>query len=178
MLNEREKCIWVSNGVAYFVPAQQLRTLAKGESLSYDKLAKHCERKDLGTGETKRPPFVRGWQVACKAKWLQHGQQLVCVSPPISTQADAKNFVEMVNSSPLHPLRGVFNALEPSDMKRLTHLVNSGWVWSNSEKVSHVHGWRLVDAPEHPEQHLPLVQPPSPFAFQARTCLLLTCAQV
>jgi len=168
MLSEREKCVWVFHGVAHFVRGEQLRTLARDESLVYDKLLKHCERKELGARETKRPPFVKGWQVARKAKWLQKGGQLVCVSPPISTQAEAKTFVEMVNSSPLHPLRGVFNELEPSDMKRLTHLVNSGWVWSNSEKVSHVHGWRLVDAPEHPELYLPQVQPPSPYTFPVR----------
>ena len=99
-LTEREKCIWVSpTGVGHFVGEQQLHQLATDEALSYDKLAKHCERKELGRSENKRPPFVRGWQVARRAKWLQRGKHFVCIAPPIDRQADAKNFVEMVNSS-------------------------------------------------------------------------------
>ena len=168
MLSEADKCIWISpTGVGHFVCEQRLRTLARDESLSYDKMAKHCERKPLGaTG--RRPAHVSGWQVARTSTWLRNGDQLVCIAPPISTTASARTFVEMVNSSPLHPLRGVFNQDSDSDMTRLTHLVNSRWVWSNSEKVSHMHGWSLVDAPDHPEQHLPQVQPPSPYTFPVR----------
>ena len=169
MLSERDKCIWVSpTGVAHFVREKQLRTLATDESLNFDKLAKHCHLKPLGRGETKRPPFVHGWQLGRKANWLQRGEHFVCIAPPIASQADAKNFVEMINSSLLHPLRGVFNECEVTDLKRLTHLARNHWVWSNSQKVSHLHGWNLVDAPEPLEQYLPQVQPPSPYTFPVR----------
>ena len=93
MLSEAEKCTWISpTGVVYFVRDQQLRTLASSESLSYDKLAKHCGRKELGATK-RRPAHVGGWQVARLSKWLRNGEHFVCISPPIECRADAKKFV-------------------------------------------------------------------------------------
>ena len=49
---------------------------------------------------------------------------------------DSKSFVAMVNSSPQHPMYKAFDA--DQDHQRLTHLLNNGWLWSNSVRVDHI----------------------------------------
>jgi hypothetical protein len=42
-----------------------------------------------------------------------------------------------------------------NDHEWLAHLLNTGWVWSNSVKVKHMHGWSLLsEPPPYPERFL------------------------
>eukprot|EP00966_Prymnesium_polylepis_P111903 2588487-Prymnesium_polylepis.1 len=88
---------------------------------------------------------------------MQNGADNVCV-----VGSDAKAFIAFVNSSFCHPMFRVFN--EEQDHERLGHLLNQGWIWSNNEKVPHMHGWTLLtEAPEKPERFLTFIARPSPY---------------
>ena len=113
-----------------------LRLLCKQEKLSYDKLAKHVQYKDVKPLE-KRRPHVQGWRWLSDAPFLRRGGTVVCF-----VGVHAKEFISLVNSSPSHAMCGDFDPVE--DHERLTHLLNHGWIWSNSVKVNHMHGWGLL----------------------------------
>ena len=133
------------SGVLHAVRSEKLmRDLCTDNGLSYDKLAKHIGLKPTDRGRP-RPKHVQGWRELCQSQWLQSGQTIVCVAG-----ANAAEFIKLVNSSVHHPCHGAFN---DNDAERLAHLFRSGWVWSNNQKVRHMHGWKLLEeTPANPEQ--------------------------
>ena len=133
-----------------------LRELCGAEGLQYDQLAKHVGHQQL-PAETPRPPQVKGWRLLSDSQWLQKGRTFVCV-----VGETAADFIKFANSAKGHPICGVFAA---ADAERLAHLLNSHWIWSNSEKVNHMHGWSLVlKAPEDAEKLVLTKAADSPFA--------------
>jgi hypothetical protein len=152
--------VWMINspaGVVHTVRGEAgLRLLCQEEKLPYDKLAKHVHYKEVKLPE-KRQKHVKGWRWLSDAHFLQRGESVVCV-----VGADAKEFIVLVNTTPSHPMCGDFDV---ADHERLTHLLNNSWVWSNSVKVNHMHGWELLgEPPATPEKFLLQVPLPSPFA--------------
>ena len=146
-----------------------MRQLCEEENLRYDFLAKHVGHKPLKLGETRRK-HVKGWRVLSDSQWLQRGNIAVCVMG-----ATAAKFIALIYSSESHPLYGVFAM---GDAERLAHLLNAGWIWSNNEKVNHMHGWTLLDdVPEQPEQFLISIPPPSPYAPDANAQVRGLCVE-
>ena len=152
--------VWKINspaGVVHTVRGEAgLRLLCQEEKLPYDKLAKHVQYKEVKLPE-KRQTHVKGWRSLRDCHWLRRGDAIVCV-----VGADAKAFITFVNSSPAHPVYGHFDV---SDRERLTHLLNNGWLWSNSVRVNQMHGWELLGGPPaQPDDFLLKVPLPSLFA--------------
>ena len=145
------------SGVLHAVKSERLlRDLCKAEGLSYDLLAKHVGHKAMDRGR-QPPQHVKGWRELKKSQFLQRGDTIVCVSG-----ANATEFIKLANSVEDHPLYGAFTM---EDSKRLAHLLNSQWIWSNCQKVNHMHGWTLLQhAPAHAEQLMVHVAQGSPYA--------------
>jgi hypothetical protein len=148
------------DGVLHHVRGEALlRQLCREENLRYDLLAKHVGHKPLKPGET-RGRHVKGWRVLTDSQWLKRGGIAVCVMG-----ATAEKFIDLIASSPSHVLYNVFTA---DDSTRLAHLLNAGWIWSNNDKVGHMHGWTLLEhMPEQPERFLVPIGLPSPYAPDA-----------
>jgi hypothetical protein len=136
---------------------QMLRKLCSEEALSYERLSQHVGYVPMKKANAKPPKQVKGWRLVSKAQWLQCGDTAICV-----VGEAAKNMIEHVNSTPGHPLCGLF---KEEDHERLAHLLNSGWVWSNSKRVDHMHGWQRLSAmPLQPERFLLFIAKPSVYA--------------
>ena len=134
------------HGILHVVRGEKaLRQLCRENGLSYDRLAKHVGHKELGANEKTRPEHVKGWRLLSQSLWLQKEKSLVCV-----VGGSAADFIKHANSHIGHPICGAFHE---EDVERLAHLLTSGWVWSNSEKVKHMHGWTLLHtAPANAER--------------------------
>ena len=130
--------------------------------MSYDRLAKHIGHKELASRERAPPVHVKGWRLLSKAQWLRRGTATICFAG-----ATAADFIQLCNDSAKHPLFEIFNK---DDAPRLAHLLNSGWVWSNSVKVNHMHGWEvLAEPPPRPETLLSKLPTTSPYSTGAPT---------
>ena len=141
-----------------------LRRLAKEEGLDFRRLAQHVNLQPL---QGKRPGSVNGWRLLSRTQWLRRDDQVVCV-----VGKDAKAFIEYVNSYSRHPAHGAF-CMEDKD--RLAHLLNSLWIWSNNEKVNHMHSWELLPAVPHDADRL-LVHAARGSAFAPDEAVSLSCA--
>ena len=140
--------------VLHFVRGEeQTRSLCREEGLRFERLDTHIK--------TGTPPHVKGWRSLQRCQWMQKGKDVCCV-----VGADAKHFIKYLESCCGHPMQGAFTL---EDAPRLAHLLNSHWIWSNNEKVDHMHGWQLLpkeSPPRNPERFLVHVSRPSPYVAQ------------